>query len=409
MENLVEKFANTLDAILGIVFLTMILGKKKSMPNWLFVVLALIVPVANVVLQKVFPDSPENNIVYILLTIFFGFVCTNGKISEKIIYVAIWNILLMACGLIFASVYGYVVRGTNGMEWEMDAIQRLHYIMGSKLNLILCTLLVMVILKKTKMKSAMPVMNAVVFVISILIGIILDIMLDYPYLDKKGKIAIGIAMVGILAINVFVYVATYQLNKSQKLLMENQLLRMSQEEQKEGMERMMRLQEKNRMLRHDLRHYFTLFQEMLANGNVEEAQKYVEDVLNTKLQPDCDGICRQKQITFRTEISAHLPEGQMEFAIALLNLLENAIEAEELEEDKLIELQIYESAGLLLVTVRNRISQSVMENNPELRTRKADASLHGLGRKSVKKLIRDMEGSFYEEERNGFFISNIVV
>ena len=26
-----------------------------------------------------------------------------------------------------------------------------------------------------------------------------------------------------------------------------------------------------------------------------------------------------------------------------------------------------------------------------------------------KKLIRDMEGSFYEEERNGFFISNIVV
>lgn len=404
---------------------TMILGKKKSMPNWLFVVLALIVPVANVVLQKVFPDSPENNIVYILLTIFFGFVCTNGKISEKIIYVAIWNILLMACGLIFASVYGYVVRGTNGMEWEMDAIQRLHYIMGSKLNLILCTLLVMVILKKTKMKSAMPVMNAVVFVISILIGIILDIMLDYPYLDKKGKIAIGIAMVGILAINVFVYVATYQLNKSQKLLMENQLLRMSQEEQKEGMERMMRLQEKNRMLRHDLRHYFTLFQEMLANGNVEEAQKYVEDVLNTKLQPEgvymtgdeildavlnhCDGICRQKQITFRTEISAHLPEGQMEFAIALLNLLENAIEAEELEEDKLIELQIYESAGLLLVTVRNRISQSVMENNPELRTRKADASLHGLGRKSVKKLIRDMEGSFYEEERNGFFISNIVV
>lgn len=124
MENLVEIFANTLDAILGIVFLTMILGKKKSMPNWLFVVLALIVPVANVVLQKVFPDSPENNIVYILLTIFFGFVCTNGKISEKIIYVAIWNILLMACGLIFASVYGYVVRGTNGMEWEMDAIQQ---------------------------------------------------------------------------------------------------------------------------------------------------------------------------------------------------------------------------------------------------------------------------------------------
>lgn len=53
-----------------------------------------------------------------------------------------------------------------------------------------------------------------------------------------------------------------------------------------------------------------------------------DEILDAVLN-HCDGICRQKQITFRTEISAHLPEGQMEFAIALLNLLENAIEAEE--------------------------------------------------------------------------------
>lgn len=128
MENLVEIFANTLDAILGIVFLTMILGKKKSMPNWLFVVLALIVPVANVVLQKVFPDSPENNIVYILLTIFFGFVCTNGKISEKIIYVAIWNILLMACGLICVSLRVCRARDKwHGMGDGCDTAAALHH------------------------------------------------------------------------------------------------------------------------------------------------------------------------------------------------------------------------------------------------------------------------------------------
>ena len=48
--------------------------------------------------------------------------------------------------------------------------------------------------------------------------------------------------------------------------MENQMLRMAQEGQKESMERMMQMQEKNRILRHDLRHYFTVFQELLANG-----------------------------------------------------------------------------------------------------------------------------------------------
>ena len=262
----------------------------------------------------------------------------------------------------------------------------------------------------------------VVFVISILIGIILDIMLDYEYLDRRGKVAIEIAMVGILIINIFVYIATYQLNKNQKLLMENQLLRMSQEGQKESMERMMQLQESNRILRHDLRHYFVVFQELLVAGNMEEAKKYVAEVLDTKLHTEgiymtgdeildavlnhCDSCCKSKGISFHAEVSAHLPEGQMEFAIALLNLLENAIEAEEREENKRIEVEIYESAGLLLVTVKNRISQSVMQENPEMKTRKSNAGLHGLGRKSVKQLVRDMDGAFYEEEKNG---SNIVV
>lgn len=185
------------------------------------------------------------------------------------------------------------------------------------------------------------------------------------------------------------------------------------------------MQEKNRILRHDLRHYFTVFQELLANGRVDEAKNYVREVLDTRLQPEgvymtgdeildavlnhCDSCCRTKGITFHAEVSAHLPEGQMEFAIALLNLLENAIEAEELEDDKKIELQIYESAGLLLVTVKNRISRSVLEENPDMKTKKPNSSLHGLGRKSVRQLVRDMDGAYYEEEKNGYFISNLVV
>lgn len=191
------------------------------------------------------------------------------------------------------------------------------------------------------------------------------------------------------------------------------------------MERMMQMQEKNRILRHDLRHYFTVFQELLANGRIDEAKNYVREVLDTRLQPEgvymtgdeildavlnhCDSCCRSKGIAFHAEVSAHLPEGQMEFAIALLNLLENAIEAEELEEDKEIELQIYESAGLLLVTVKNRISRSVLEENPDMKTKKPNSSLHGLGRKSVRQLVRDMDGAYYEEEKNGYFISNLVV
>ena len=423
--DVVENSANIVDAFLAGVFLTIMLGKKKKLPVWGNLGIGFVLCIANCLLQTIFLDSPANICIYIGLGFVYALICLNGKLSQKVLTIAIWNVLFMFCEIGYATLYRMFNQNSSQDIWQMSQEQKIHYLIGIKLLVLLLSAIVVIVLKKVQLNSSMLIMNVVVFVISIVIGFILDLMLDYNYLDKSGKAAIGIAMLGIVTINIFVYIATFQISKNQKLLMENQLLRMSQEEQKESMERMLQLQEKNKILRHNLRHYFTLFQELLASGKTEDARRYVEEVLNTKLKAEgvymtgdeildavlnhCDSVCRQKNIPFHVEVSAHLPEGQMEFAIALLNLLENAIEAEEQEEEKLIELQIYEKVGLLLVTVRNRISHSVMEENPELRTKKADASIHGLGRKSVKKLIRDMEGSFYEEEKNGFFISNIVV
>lgn len=421
----VECLANILDSVFAVIFFWSLLGLTKKLKKWLCNLIMICCVIVNVILQNIFPDSPQNICAYLIFSIVFVMICTNGRMSSEWLSIAIWNIILMFASIVYATAYSYFKSNVQGDIWDMSAVSRVHYLIGQKLLLSVFMLLAIVLLKKLRLKSAMPIMNIVVFIISVLIGIILDMMLDYEYLDNKGKVAIEIAMIGILSINVFVYVATYQWNKNQKLLLENQLLRMSQEEQRESMERMMQLQEKNRILRHDLRHYFTVFQELLSAGKTEEAGNYVEEVLSTKFQPEgiymtgdeildavlnhCDSMCRQKGISFHAEVSAHLPQGQMEFAIALLNLLENAIEAEEQEKEKKIELQIYESAGLHLVTVRNRIEKSVLKDNPHLHTRKADASIHGLGRKSVKKIIQDMDGSFYEEEKNGYFISNIVI
>lgn len=423
--DLFENLANIIDAVFEIAFLMIVLGKRKNMPYWLFGISSVIMVAITAITQYFFSESMQNTAIYLVFGVVYILICIRGNLGQKMLYFTIWNILLMVCGVVYAAGYGFLKRNVQGNIWDMSDGQRIRYLIGLKLLLVLLFFTVVILLRKEKLNSAMPAMNITVFVISVLIGLILDVMLDYDYLDQKGKAAIGIAMIGILTINVFVYIATYQLNKNQKLLMENQMLRMSQEEQKESMQRMMELQEKNRILRHDLRHYFTVFQELLAAGNVEEAKSYADEVISTKLQAEGvymtgdkildavlnhnDSVCKSKGIRFHAEVSAHLPQGQMEFAIALMNLLENAIEAEEREKDKDIELEIYESAGVLLVTVKNRISQSVMKKNPEFKTRKENSKLHGLGRKSVKSLIEDLDGTFYEEEKEGYFVSNIVI
>lgn len=423
--NVAEIIANFIDVVFQFAFLTIVLGKRKNMPAWVFGILAVILAAGTTCAMMMFQNGGRNIFIYMAVGLIFVFAFTGRGFRQGILYFMMWNILLMACGLIYTAAYSFIKQKAGVNVWTMTTSEHIHYLMGAKLMLFLLMVIAIVLLKRVYLKSAMPIMNLVVFVISILIGIILDIMLNYEYLDRRGKLAIEIAMAGIVIINIIVYVTTYKLNKSQKLQMENQMLRMAQEGQKESMERMMQMQEKNRILRHDLRHYFTVFQELLANGSVDEAKNYVREVLDTRLQPEgvymtgdeildavlnhCDSCCRMKGIAFHAEVSAHLPEGQMEFAIALLNLLENAIEAEELEDDKKIELQIYESAGLLLVTVKNRISRSVLEENPDMKTKKPNSSLHGLGRKSVRQLVRDMDGAYYEEEKNGYFISNLVV
>ena len=283
--NVAEIIANFIDVVFQFAFLTIVLGKRKNLPAWVFGILAVILAAGTTCAMMMFQNGGRNIFIYMVVGLIFVFAFTGRGFRQGILYFMMWNILLMACGLIYTAAYSFIKQKAGVNVWTMTTSEHIHYLMGSKLMLFLLMVIAIVLLKRVYLKSAMPIMNLVVFVISILIGIILDIMLNYEYLDKRGKLAIEIAMAGIVIINIIVYVTTYKLNKSQKLQMENQMLRMAQEGQKESMERMMQMQEKNRILRHDLRHYFTVFQELLANGSVDEAKNYVREVLDTRLQP----------------------------------------------------------------------------------------------------------------------------
>ena len=59
--------------------------------------------------------------------------------------------------------------------------------------------------------------------------------------------------------------------------------------------------------------------------------------------------------------------------------------------------------------MKNRISKSVLDENPELKSTKADSEKHGFGVNQIKEIVESYSGmtDFYEED--GFFIVNMFI
>ena len=117
-------------------------------------------------------------------------------------------------------------------------------------------------------------------------------------------------------------------------------------------------------------------------------------VLNAVLSQKAD-ICAKQNISFEVKISGEISkEKQTDVGIILSNLIDNAIEAELKEEKRMIEVQLLRYKGMYMIIVKNYIHESVLTKNPELKTGKADKKHHGIGIKSVKKIVRNLDGMY---------------
>ncbi|MBO7638495.1 MAG: GHKL domain-containing protein, partial [Treponema sp.] len=79
------------------------------------------------------------------------------------------------------------------------------------------------------------------------------------------------------------------------------------------------------------------------------------------------------------------------------------------ETKKEIAISVYEKKGYDVISVKNRISKSILETNPNLNSTKNDSEKHGFGVSQIREIAESYEGmtDFYEED--GFFIVNIFI
>ena len=188
------------------------------------------------------------------------------------------------------------------------------------------------------------------------------------------------------------------------------------------------LYENNRILQHDLTRHFTILQGLLEQSDIHEAECYIKEVtqkhlshtsyvytssniLNSVLNDKAEQ-CSKADIAYHVTISGIIDKSiQMNLGIILSNLLDNAIEAEGLQqtECRKIIVQLFHEKGMYRIIVKNYIQHSVLDTNPFLLTNKKNKQQHGFGIKSIRKIVQSLDGIYQQYEQDSYFITSIIL
>lgn len=190
---------------------------------------------------------------------------------------------------------------------------------------------------------------------------------------------------------------------------------------------MLQQAEELKLLRHDIKNHLCTIQGMYATGSFEEANTYVNDLLNMDalihyFQPsNCDTLnlilaryctlSQDKQITFHANAQnsdiSFLTYG--EITSLFCNLLDNAYEAARQCDEPFIDLNItsFKDNHKTIVTMINSCNTAPVHNidTNSFLSLKHDQINHGIGQRNICRVVKNYNGkmdAYYSEEEKVF-------
>lgn len=184
------------------------------------------------------------------------------------------------------------------------------------------------------------------------------------------------------------------------------------------LEHIEKMYDEAKKIRHNMKQNIIVAEGFIDSKQYQKAKEYMDELLETKAETFgyiryCDNQvinyiinskrdrCIQKKIEFKCIVFGKITGvNDIDISVLIGNLLDNAIEAAELTNDKIVNLEIYDR-NYVEVIIENSIKKSVLQYNPAFLTTKGNNELHGYGMKSIKEIISKYRGEItYEESYN---------
>ena len=249
-------------------------------------------------------------------------------------------------------------------------------------------------------------------------------------IDLWNQLYVFIAIVILLiALDVIAFKFMIKINQKNTEQTENELLKLSLEQQSEMIEKIKIQYDNLSEIRHNYVHELAYMKGVLNEKNYIKLEEYLKEKLSSEKLKGYNyiftsnkvidsiinykfGIAEQKGISVVCTLTSEISESlEHDISIILSNLLDNAIEASEKLKDiePEIILNITQKSGYYSILIKNRIENSVISENKQLHTTKVDKQHHGYGLKTVKMLTATHNGMTDIYEKDGFFIVNTML
>ena len=179
--------------------------------------------------------------------------------------------------------------------------------------------------------------------------------------------------------------------------------------------------EKTRKSRHDIHHHINVVYQLAKENKIEQLIEYLEEYnkIDSTKEPmvycnnsTVDAILNHyillaKDNGIEVHLNVALPEElkirDTDLCIVIGNLLENAIEASEKEENKRIKLRINRSNEYICMLVSNLYNGEIKKGHSGYCSRKREFKDTGIGLSSVSAVVEKYDGRMEIDHTNGEF------
>lgn len=357
-------------------------------------------------------------------------IMLEGRTEQKMLVIIACNVFMILVSMLRGRITFFLSEESIN-EISIQGSESLARVLGivltNTLYLVTAYILTRFFHDKIKLKKEeyiIVIIFYIIFLIVVLLSIAMSRNVDFSLIWQKTFLILDMLM---FIANIIVLKMIFHINQQNHYEMENALLYMQITQQ----EKRIREEEKNyrevQLLRHDLKRYLVTYRQLLQERKYEVIEADIDKILGKRLNTNhcvytentilnaviCEKMeqCSIKNIKIEMQVNADKDMDSIEYGVVLLNLLDNAIEAEEQEkeENRYICLNIGVEQNMIHLVVSNYISESVLQNNTLLETSKKNKQLHGIGLRGVKEFVNNKEGEIEIFEENHMFVVHICV
>ena len=359
--------------------------------------------------------------------IIFLFFLYNGSVKKKLLGAAVFAAAFTVSILISQLVFTLISQKNGVISDYLSPFSQLLRLTVSNVLMIAFSILISIFGKVTNGEAgalrlwlellSVPVITLITF------SVYQYYIEAYPN-DQQIISYIYISCVGLVFINLLVFILFWRLNRQMNIKRENDILTSQLSQQAASVKRLESAYNRTRSFRHDIKNHILLMQMLAERGCFEELKSYigelrgiidessyvrisgisaVDAILNEKLYE-----AQAKAITTSFDV-VNLDKNNikpLDLCIILSNALDNAIEANEKIEnpdERYIKLKIHGNEAFCVLSVSNPANGAPVKDKTGFLTSKPDAENHGFGLKSIKSAVQKYKGEMLCKCEDGVF------